>query len=221
MISAVMIAVDEVHVGVAGRTEQDGIARSLAAKSVGAGIERAEVGFGFDDASGEQGLVPKVAAGFPTFARRWRMWATISRSGRGRQAADEELAEEFAGDGARVARVEGARQRRELGKDASGGRSRGHGAGCWSLRALKVKSKDTDCLEMMLRTFAAQKRRGEGAASGRGLRPGTGYLPASLAKAAGNWVARVPYMLPSQAFISDHLRPLVNPPSTTMACPVT
>jgi hypothetical protein len=47
------------------------------------------------------------------------MWARV--------AADEELAEEFAGDCAGVAGIEGARQWPEAGDGAGSERGRGHG----------------------------------------------------------------------------------------------
>ena len=76
-----MISVDEVDVGVAGRAEKDGIAEGASGGGVGGGIVGAEVGFGLDDASGENVLA---------------------------MAADENLAEEFAGDDAGIAVEEGA-----------------------------------------------------------------------------------------------------------------
>jgi hypothetical protein len=95
---------------------------------MGAGVGEAEIGLGFHDASGEEGVATGAAIGLPTFAGRWRRRDASSRCGGGRQAADEELAEEFAGDDAGIALVEGARQRREAGKGAGGERGRGHGA---------------------------------------------------------------------------------------------
>src|SRR5580658_3300634 len=53
-IQAVMIAIDEVNVGVAGRAEQDGSAGGVAGGGVGGGIVFPEVSFDFDDASSEK-----------------------------------------------------------------------------------------------------------------------------------------------------------------------
>ena len=57
-VHAVVAAVDEVEIGVAGGAEENAIARSGAAMRVGGGvgarIVRAEVGFDLDDAAGEQ-----------------------------------------------------------------------------------------------------------------------------------------------------------------------
>ena len=75
-VGAVVIAVDEIDVGVAGRTEENRVARGLAVVGMGAGIDGAEVGFGFDDASGEE---------LPTFAGigvgAWRI-SSLPRSSR-------------------------------------------------------------------------------------------------------------------------------------------
>ena len=49
-----MIAIDEVDVGDAGRSEEHGIARRLAGEGMGAGIDPAEIGFGLDHAADEQ-----------------------------------------------------------------------------------------------------------------------------------------------------------------------
>ncbi len=82
-VGAVVISVDEIDVGVAGRAEEDGVAKGLSVVGVGAGIDGSQVGFGFDDASGES---------------------------EGTVAADEKFAEKFAGDGAGIACVKGAGQ---------------------------------------------------------------------------------------------------------------
>ena len=52
-IEAVVVAVDEVNVGVARRPEQNRGAGGVAGGGVGGGIVLAEVGFDFDDAGGE------------------------------------------------------------------------------------------------------------------------------------------------------------------------
>jgi len=57
-VEAVVGAVNEVNVGMAGRAEQDGIARSLTGGGVGGGIIFAEIGFDFDDAGGQAGAAP-------------------------------------------------------------------------------------------------------------------------------------------------------------------
>ncbi len=86
-VGAVVIAVDEIDVGVAGRSEENGVAWGQAAVGVGAGIDGAEVGFGFDDASGEEfpALPEDGGCGSP-------------RGDSARLAADEKLAQELAGD---------------------------------------------------------------------------------------------------------------------------
>jgi len=111
-VGAVMIAVDEIDVGVAGRPEEDGVARGLATVSVSTGVNGSEVGLGFDDASGEEDwfltflwstvFFPTFL--FPRFAKRGRMWATLETW------TDEQFAEEVAGDEAGIAGVEGARE---------------------------------------------------------------------------------------------------------------
>ena len=53
-IQTVMIAVDEINVGVAGRSEQDCSAGGVAGGGVGRGIVFSEVSFDFDDAGGEK-----------------------------------------------------------------------------------------------------------------------------------------------------------------------
>jgi hypothetical protein len=52
-IQAVVIAVDEINVSVAGRAEEDGVARGMAGGGVSGGIIGAEVGLDFDDAPGK------------------------------------------------------------------------------------------------------------------------------------------------------------------------
>jgi len=52
-VGAVMIAVDEVDVSVAGRSEKNRVAGGESVVGVGSGIGEAEVGFDLDDASGE------------------------------------------------------------------------------------------------------------------------------------------------------------------------
>jgi hypothetical protein len=76
-VGAVVISINEVDVGVAGRSEENRVARGLAAVGVGTGVEGAEVGLGFDDASGEESWL--LALLFPTFANGKRMWATRGR----------------------------------------------------------------------------------------------------------------------------------------------
>src|ERR1700680_4335975 len=54
-VEAVVVAVDEVNVGVTGRPEQYRRAFRITRGSVSGGIVLAEIGFDFDDATGEQG----------------------------------------------------------------------------------------------------------------------------------------------------------------------
>jgi len=81
-VEAVVVAVDEINVGVAGRTEQDRGAGSIACESVGRGIVFPQVGFDFDDAGGD---------------------------GKGAVAADKDLAEKGARYSAGIVCEEGAR----------------------------------------------------------------------------------------------------------------
>jgi len=83
-IEAIVIAVDEVDVGVPGRSEKNGGAGGVAGGGVGGGIEFSEVGFNFDDAG---------------------------REVEGTVVAEENLTEEGASDAAGIAGVEGARER--------------------------------------------------------------------------------------------------------------
>ena len=76
-----MIAVDEIHVRVSRRAEEDSVARGASDEGVRGGIADAGIGFDLDDASGE-----KFAA----------------------LAADQDFAEQVVGDEAGVAVVEGA-----------------------------------------------------------------------------------------------------------------
>jgi hypothetical protein len=87
-VEAVVSAIDEIDVGVAGWAEEHGIAGGEAGGGVGGGIVLAEVSFDFDDAGGE--------GDSPTFA-------------------NQDLAQEFAGDAARIAGVEGAGEGMDLG----------------------------------------------------------------------------------------------------------
>ncbi len=87
-VEAVVIAVDEVDVGVAGGAEEDGIAGGAAGGGVSCGVVFSEVGFDFDDAGGE-----RIASAI----------------------ADEDFAEEFAGHAAGIAVVEGAVQGMDVG----------------------------------------------------------------------------------------------------------
>jgi len=89
-VETVVGAVDEIDVGVAGWSEQDGSAGGVAGGGVGGGIVLAEVGFDFDDAGGERG--------FSAFT-------------------NQHLAQEFASDAARIAAVKGARQGMDLRGD--------------------------------------------------------------------------------------------------------
>ena len=52
-IQAVVIAIDEIHVGVTGRAEENGIPCRPARRGVGRRIALAEISFGFDDSAGE------------------------------------------------------------------------------------------------------------------------------------------------------------------------
>jgi hypothetical protein len=74
-------SVDEIDVGVAGRAEEDGVAGSLSRGGVGGGIVLSEVGFDLDDAS---------------------------RKALGSSSANENFAEQVAGDGVRRAGEEAA-----------------------------------------------------------------------------------------------------------------
>ena len=92
-VQAVVIAVDEVNVGVAGRAEEHGIAGGIAGGGVGSGIVLSEVSFDFDDAGGEAE----------------------------RAFADEDFAEKLAGYAARVAGEEGAGERVNVGRVRTSG----------------------------------------------------------------------------------------------------
>ena len=52
-VQAIVIAVDEIHVGEAGGAEEDRGARRVAGGGVGCGVVFSEIGFGFDDSRGE------------------------------------------------------------------------------------------------------------------------------------------------------------------------
>ena len=82
-VEAVIEAVDEVNVGVAGRTEHGAIAIRLTDESVTAGIV-GDVGFGLDNGSASESL---------------------------RRAAQEVMAEETRGDDFGGRKIEGARER--------------------------------------------------------------------------------------------------------------
>jgi hypothetical protein len=84
-----VIAVDEVNVGVAGRSEQDCSAGSVAGGGVGGGIVFAEISLNFDDAGREAQL------------------SVVTH---------QHFAEEFASHAARTAGEEGAWERPELAK---------------------------------------------------------------------------------------------------------
>ena len=96
-VEAVVVAVDEIDVGVAGWAEEDGIAGGEAGGGVGGGIVLAEIGFDFDDAGGEGG-----SAAF----------------------TNQHLAQEFASDATRIAGEEGAGERMDLGDESRGSRFR-------------------------------------------------------------------------------------------------
>jgi len=85
-VQAVMVAVDEVNIGVAGRSEKDRSAGGVASGGVGGGVVLAEVSFDFDDPGGEAKF-----------------------SG----VADEDFAEKFASYAAGVAGEEGAGERED------------------------------------------------------------------------------------------------------------
>jgi hypothetical protein len=132
-----MIAVDEVDIGVAGRAEENGVARGLAAVGVRSGIDRSEIGFGLDDASGDYlrpptsancgqiwGTEPRCLPTFancgqiwgtelfrlPTSANYGQIWGTIEQV-QGTEFSDQQLAEQLAGDLARIAVEERSRER--------------------------------------------------------------------------------------------------------------
>src|SRR5205807_70615 len=96
-VETVVIAVDEVDVGVAGKSEEDGVAGRLAGGGVGGGIVDTEIGFNLDDAGGE------IEAG---------------------SLADQDFAEEVAGYTARVTGEECAGER---AGGVGWGRGFGHG----------------------------------------------------------------------------------------------
>lgn len=83
-IEAIVVAVDEVNVSDARRTEEDGVAESASGSGVGGEIVSAEVGFDLDDACGE------ALAAFAT---------------------DEDFAEKFGAHDTGIAVEEGTRQR--------------------------------------------------------------------------------------------------------------
>jgi len=98
-VRTVVISVDEINICMAGRTKEDSIARSPADVGVSARVAHAKVGFGFDNASGEQ----KTPL-----------------------AAHEEFAEKIPCDVARIARIESSGQRREAGEALRSERRRVH-----------------------------------------------------------------------------------------------
>ena len=63
-VKAVVHAVDEIDVGEAGRTEEDGVAGGFADEGVGGWVVEAEVGFDFRDASGEAFAVERAGDEF-------------------------------------------------------------------------------------------------------------------------------------------------------------
>ncbi len=85
-VEAIVIAVDEINVGVAGRAEQDGGAGGVAGGGVGRGIALSEVGLNFDDAGRQERLLA---------------------------VTHQDLAEKFAGHAPRIAGEEGAGERQD------------------------------------------------------------------------------------------------------------
>jgi hypothetical protein len=83
-VEAIVIAVDEVNVGVARRAEKNGGSSGVAGGGVRGEIVFAEIGFDLDDAGGKM------------------EWAIVAK---------KDFAQEVAGDAARVAGVEGTRKR--------------------------------------------------------------------------------------------------------------
>jgi len=63
-VQAVVHAVDEIDVGEAGRTEEDGVAGGFADEGVGGWVVEAEVGFDFRDAAGEALAVERAGDEF-------------------------------------------------------------------------------------------------------------------------------------------------------------
>ena len=79
-IQAVVIAIDEVHVGETGRTEENGIPRRLACRGVRRRVVLAEIGLGFDDAAGENSAGVLRTSNFPSNARATRRGSRLKNS---------------------------------------------------------------------------------------------------------------------------------------------
>ena len=72
-IETVVIAVDEINVGEAGRSEEHGIAGSVASGGVGSGIVDSKVGLDFNDAGGQTSFIlanQNLAEKFASYAAR-------------------------------------------------------------------------------------------------------------------------------------------------------
>ena len=95
-VKAIMIAVDEVNIGVSGRTEQDCSAGSVAGGGVGRGIIFSEISLNFDDAGSQaqlsvvphQHFAKKFSSHAPRIAgeegaREWANGAQCARVGQG------------------------------------------------------------------------------------------------------------------------------------------
>jgi len=72
-----MIAIDEIDVGVTGRSEQDRGAGSVAGGGVSGGIVLSEIGFDFDDAGGE---MQRFRVAHQDFAEKIASYATWAAS---------------------------------------------------------------------------------------------------------------------------------------------
>ena len=75
-VQTIVVSVNEVDIGVAGRAKKYGVTESASGRSVGCRILFAKIGFDFDDAGGEVGV---------------------------RSFANQDLAEKLARDAARIA----------------------------------------------------------------------------------------------------------------------
>ena len=71
-VQTVMVAVDEINVGVARRSEEDRIAGGVAGGGVGGGVVLSEISFDFDDAGGEARAGRRRGRGFPRSSRATR-----------------------------------------------------------------------------------------------------------------------------------------------------
>lgn len=81
-IQAIVVAVDEIDVSMAGRSEEDGVTSGFSGSGVGGGVVFSKVGFDLDNTGAEAGRV----------------------------SADQELSEEVASDATGIAGEEGARE---------------------------------------------------------------------------------------------------------------